>query len=104
MSSILWLLLLTVLIPASNAAVVADRNPITLQLSRVVNATGMRNLVAHDRARAKALREIAAWQGFKDTATLTHDSEPILNEAFCYTAMVGVGNPPSSCKSVVFVF
>jgi hypothetical protein len=103
MSSILWLLLLTILIPTSNSAVVVD-NPIILQLSRAVNATGMRNLVAHDRARAKVLREKATWQGFKDTMALTHDSEPIFNEAFCYIAMIGVGNPPTSCKFVLFVF
>jgi cathepsin E len=99
----LWLLLtlLHTFISASAAAttvVQVNRNPITLELSRYVNATGMRNLVAHDRARAKALRQRAAWQGFKETQGLTH--EPIVDVAVAYVALVGVGNPSTTCMFI----
>ncbi len=56
----LFCLLLTILhafITTSNAAVVPVNNPVTLQLSRLVNERGIRNLVAYDQARAKVMRE-----------------------------------------------
>lgn len=100
--SFLWLLLpilhAFICANAASAIVRVDRNPITIELSRYVNATGMRNLIMHDRARAKALREKAAWRNFKDTQALTH--EPIIDIAVAYVATVGVGNPPTTCMFV----
>jgi hypothetical protein len=88
-----FLFLLLSLFPTfiSSNALVAQQNPVTLELLRFVNETGMRNLVAHDQARAKALRNR---QG---TAS---NVEPIINQVVCYTASVGVGSPPTFCMLI----
>jgi hypothetical protein len=93
---LLWLTILHTLVLPANAAVVVERNAVTLELARLVNATGMRHLVAHERARARAMRRQGRW-GFEETTTL---NEPITNEAFGYVAMVGVGSLPTSCMLI----
>jgi len=86
----LLLTLLHAFITTSNAAAVPVHNPVTLQLSRLVNERGIHNLVAHDQARAKAMREKAL--GPQGT-----DSSPLIPEAVAYVAMVGVGSPSTPC-------
>ena len=75
----------------ANVVVVDRIEAETLQLSRYVNETGMRHLVAHDRARVKAMRDRAF--GSEGAAS----NEPIINDAFSYIATVGVGSPPTTC-------
>ena len=75
----------------ANVVVVERNEAATLQLSRYVSTTGMRNLVAHDRARVKAMRDRAF--GSEGAAS----NEPIVNAAFSYLAAVGVGSPPTTC-------
>lgn len=95
----LFCLLLTILhafITTSNAAVVPVNNPVTLQLSRLVNERGIRNLVAYDQARAKVMRE----KGLGPQGT---DSSPLTSQTVSYIAMVGVGSPtiPCMCTSLL---
>ena len=78
----------------SNAAVIPVDNPVTLQLSRLVNEKGIRNLVALDQARAKAM--IAKALGGPQP-----DSSPLISQAVAYIATVDVGSPSTPCTCVL---
>jgi cathepsin E len=89
-------LLLTVLHAAisANAAAVDITSPGIVQLTRQINAVGLRNLVAHDQARARALK---ARVFLNDTLATRGSDEPVTNNGVTYLAAIGVGNPPTTC-------
>jgi hypothetical protein len=72
-----------------------DRSPVTLPLSRHLNLTSIHNLVLHDQARAKGL---IAGVIAKILGGSPPHNEQIYNQAVSYTASVGVGSPPTTCK------
>jgi len=97
--------LLTTLILALTVAanpVLLPRSPVTLPLSKRVNATNMVNLVKHDVARAAALRARglakANGQFSFDASTV---NEPVENQAVTYVANIGVGSPPTEFSLIV---
>lgn len=96
-------LLTTLLCSLAIAAkpIVIERSPVTLPLSRRVNATGISNLLAHDQSRAKALKRlgVAKAAGHSQRAVI---SESIENRAVSYVAHVGIGSPPTTCKYRVY--
>ena len=96
-TTLLTTLLFTLSVAASPALL--DKSPVTLPLSRRLNLTSVHNLVRHDQARAKGL--IASVIA-KVTGGLPHHNEPIYNQAVSYTASVGVGSPPTTCKHYFF--
>lgn len=96
--------LLTTLVLALTVAAnptLLPRSPVSLPLSRHVNATRMVNLVKHDVARAAALRARglarASGQFNVDASTV---NEPVEDQAVTYVATIGVGNPPTDCLSL----
>jgi cathepsin E len=79
--------------------VVIHQGPVSLPLARRINATGSNDLVQKDQARAKNLVDV--YQA-KESGTLGHGaivSVGVTNAGITYEASVGVGNPPTSCKS-----
>jgi hypothetical protein len=69
-------------------------NKFSLSFAAKVNYTGYRNLLEADRARAARLRR----------GSILHPRDNILaatNGVVSYTAMVGVGDPPTSCELCV---
>ena len=92
-------LLTTLFFALSVAAspVLVNRSLVTLPLTRLVNLTSLHDLVLHDQARAKALiAKVIA----KATGLPLHN-EPVVNQAVSYTASVGVGSPPTTCKHYI---
>jgi hypothetical protein len=81
--------------------VVIRQGPVSLPLARRINATGFNDLVQKDQARAKNLVDV--YQA-KESGTLGHGaivSVGVTNAGVTYEASVGVGDPPTSCKSFV---
>jgi hypothetical protein len=79
--------------------VVIRQGPVSLPLARRINATGFNDLVQKDRARAKNLADV--YQA-KESGTLGHSTivrVGLTNAGVTYEANVGVGNPPTYCKS-----
>ena len=75
-----------------------NKSPITLPLARRVNLTSIQNLVQHDQTRAKLLKA----QGTAKASGLNVDAvinSPAENQAVSYVAPVGIGVPPTTCKS-----
>ena len=94
-------LLLTVLhaVISANAAAVDATSPGIVQLTRQINAVGLRNLVAHDQARARALK---ARVFLNDTIATRGSNEPVTNSGgVTYLAALGVGNPPTTCMFIL---
>jgi hypothetical protein len=92
-TTLLTTLVFTLSVAGSPALV--DNSPVTLPLSRRLNLTSVHNLVRHDQARAKGL---IAGVIAKVLGGSHHHNEPIDNQAVSYTASVGVGSPPTTCK------
>ncbi|KAF8999440.1 aspartic peptidase A1 [Cyathus striatus] len=97
-------------IAPANPARAVSPGGITLSLSRQINATSMRRLVEHDRARAKALRDrgnlleqVAIFPSQNLKQAQAPISEEIFNSGISYVATVGVGNPPTECMSSIDV-
>jgi cathepsin E len=93
--------LTTVLLALSAAAtplIQVRDSPITLPLSRRVNATSAHNLLKHDIARVKALkaRAKALQDGKFEEAAIVN--QPLDNQAVTYIATVGVGSPATFCE------
>ncbi len=61
---------------------------VQLPLTRHFNHANAANIVKHDRARARYMM----------TGKRSVSPFPITNEGTLYTAEIGVGNPPTSCK------
>lgn len=80
---------------AATPLVVRD-NPVTISLARHINITGSQNVLARDRARAKALQTPASdrqWPGGVNF--------PLSDFVIGYTAEVLIGTPPTSYTLLV---
>ena len=75
---------------AAASPVVVRNGPISIPLARRFNATGAKNVLAADQARAKFLKS-----GVKTThkAAVNSGSLPVTNAAVTYTAAVCIQNP-----------
>ena len=93
LTSFLFSPLLLALIAAANPVVV-NRFPVTLPLTRIINSTGVYNLLQHDQARAQLLKNCSFGIG---SAPPTITNEPITNAFTSYVASVGVGSPATNC-------
>lgn len=93
-TSFLFSLLLLALIAAANPVVV-NRFPVTLPLTRIINSTGVYNLLQRDQARAQALKNRAFGRGSAPAAII---NEPVTNTVVTYVASVGVGSPATTCE------
>ncbi len=76
-----------------NSAVVANKPLAKLPLSGHVNTTGTHKIVERDQARTRML--LARANGNLREKI----SEPLGNEIVVYVATIGVGRPPTFCKS-----
>ncbi|KAG5651701.1 hypothetical protein H0H81_007734 [Sphagnurus paluster] len=95
--------LLLVLVVAGKQIIIRD-SPITFPVARRLKLTGgVQNLVRKDLARAQALRARAAAISGKKFQVEAVFNEPVINEAVSYIATVGIGIPPTNCKSNPFV-
>lgn len=93
--SLLSILLLALAVTA-NPIVVRD-NLVRVPFAKRVNATNISNLLAHDQARAAALKAHGA---AKASGQLSKDaviSIGVQNQAVTYVASVGVGSPATTC-------
>ncbi|KAM5531980.1 hypothetical protein V8D89_014380 [Ganoderma adspersum] len=80
---------------AATPLVVRD-SPVTIPLARHINVTGSQNVLARDRARAKALQTPTSnqrWPGGVDF--------PVSDFVIAYTAEVLIGTPPTSYTLLV---
>ncbi|TFL03665.1 aspartic peptidase A1 [Pterulicium gracile] len=78
--------------------VIIDRSPVTLPVALKLNATGVKNIVERDVARAKALYAM----GKGNRLQKRHDFHTkIENQMFYYLAEVGIGNPPTTYQLIV---
>jgi cathepsin E len=97
-ASFVTIVLLALSAAATRLVQVRD-SPMTLAISRKVNATSARNLLKHDILRAKALKARAnapqARTSFEEAALV---NQPLDDQAFIYTVPVGVGSPPTLCE------
>ncbi|KAI0081062.1 acid protease [Panus rudis PR-1116 ss-1] len=85
---------------AANPVVVRD-SPVTLQVAKRFNFTGISNLLQKDQARAKGLRQLAQ---AKLNGKLREDaviSVPVTNQAVDYVANVGVGSPATTYSLLI---
>jgi len=79
--------------------VVLHKSPVSLQLTRKINAAGgTRNIVALDRARAAALKSRVSGQKASGSASVDSVNQPVDNRAGSYFASVDVGNPGTTCE------
>ncbi|KAM5546168.1 hypothetical protein V8D89_000294 [Ganoderma adspersum] len=85
--------------------VVVRDSPVTLPIARRFNSTGAANIIKADQARVKMLkaRAQAAKVAAVDTTAgkILGINVPVTNQAFMYTASVGVGTPPTSYELIV---
>src|SRR6267154_50628 len=91
-------LFLTLLLPVAlpiTASPEIRNSLITLPIVRRLNTSnGTINILQHDKAR------VAALKGRSDsTLDRRASSIPVVNEADIYVAKIGVGSPPTTCKS-----
>lgn len=96
--SIVFLLSLSTVVTSNIVRV--NRSPITFPIARRVNLTGIYNLVQHDQTRAKLLRTqgvAKASGGLRVDAAVINS--PATNLAVDYVASIGIGIPPTFCKS-----
>jgi cathepsin E len=98
-------IVLLALSAAATPLVQVRDSPISLPLSRRVNATSAHNLFRHDVGRARLLkaRAKAHHHGVKlrpDEAALVN--QPLDNQAVTYIASVGVGSPATFCAFYPF--
>ena len=94
LSSSIFLALSLGLLASATPVDVKRDSKITLSFAAKVNATGIRNLAAADRARA------AAHFHGKHPGNSARDVDmdvDVLNTGVTYTASVGVGSPPTYC-------
>jgi cathepsin E len=92
-------IVLLALSAAATPLVQVRNSPITLPISRRVNATSAHNLLKHDIARVKALKARAkAIQGGANFEEAAIVNEPLENQAVTYIASVGVGSPATFCE------
>lgn len=96
---------LSALLAFTAAAVVVSANPIvirdspvTLPIARRFNTTGVPNILAADKARAKVLKVRSQAQRFKQSAVVP---VPVTNQAVTYTVSLGVGTPPTQYDLIV---
>ena len=62
-----------------------------------VKATGIRNVITADRARAAHIKNKAHSQAFGTAVRRRHEGAvPVTNTAVTYTAQVGVGSPATN--------
>jgi cathepsin E len=91
--------LLLALSVAANPIVQFRNSPITLPVSRRINATSIHNILQQDQNRVKTLKARAkALQGgvlSPEEAAIVN--EPVDNQAVSYLASVGVGTPATTC-------
>ncbi|KAJ7625723.1 acid protease [Roridomyces roridus] len=85
-------------VAASPAPLGAEKNFITLPISRHLNhnATSAKSIVQKDLARARAMKS-----GKKGIASRAVVSAPVTNVATTYVAQVGVGSPPTYYSLIV---
>ncbi|KAJ3555659.1 hypothetical protein NM688_g2453 [Phlebia brevispora] len=95
-STLSTLAIATTVVMASPTTV-HKRSPISLPFAKVINATGVLNIVAHDLARYKALRSPAKSATSQDSVI----SAPADDIGMSYIASVGVGTPPTFCKPAI---
>ena len=76
-----------------NSVIAANKPLAKIPLSGHVNTTGIHNVVGQDQARASML--LARANGGLREET----NEPLGNELVVYVASIGVGSPPTFCKS-----
>lgn len=93
LTSFLFTLLLSLGVVAN--PVVVDRSPVTLSLTRIINSTGVYNLLQRDQARAQVLKNRAFGRGSTPAAVV---NEPVTNNVVSYVASVGVGSPATNCE------
>lgn len=97
--------------------VIIDRSPVTLPVALKLNATGVKNIVERDVARAKALYAMGKGNRLQKrhdfhtkienqvlTLPITQcEVLPLSShhrlQMFYYLAEVGIGNPPTTCTS-----
>ncbi len=98
--------LTTVLLAVTITAkpVVFDKAPVSLALSRRVNATGVHKVLARDQARARLFKSGGPSTSVDRVAVDAVINEPVDNQAFSYIASVGVGNPPTNCERETNIF
>ncbi len=91
---------------AANPIVQVPSSRITLPLSRKVNATSVQNLLKDDLQRVAALKARA--KVAMGTELTLHEeaivNEAVDNQAVTYIASVGVGTPPTNCRSCSLSF
>ena len=84
--------LLLILSVAANPIVV--RKPsVSLPLTRRLNITGTHDLIQKDQARARNMFAVS-----KAKRSGSPGNVGITNVAIAYTAVVGIGTPPTDCK------
>jgi hypothetical protein len=76
-----------------NSAVIANKPLAKTPLSGHINTTGIHNIVERDQARARMILARASGN-IPEKA-----NEPLSNELVVYVATIGVGSPPTFCKS-----
>ncbi|KAI0767716.1 aspartic proteinase precursor [Fomes fomentarius] len=81
----------------ANPVVIRD-SPVTLPIARRFNSTGVLNILAADKARAKVLKSRSQAQRFKQSAVVP---VPVTNQAVIYTVSLGVGTPPTQYDLIV---
>lgn len=93
--------LLTIFLALTVAAspVVLHKSPVSLPLSRKINAAGgTRNIVALDQARAAALKSRVSGQKSSGSPSASSVNQPIDNRVVSYFASVDVGSPGTTCE------
>ena len=92
--------LLLALTVAGSPAIVVEKSPVTLSISKRFNFNGTHTIAQRDRLRAKALKAGGSSGGaFDADISFQNDaSSPATNQLTSYIATVGVGSPPTNCK------
>ncbi|PPQ63824.1 hypothetical protein CVT24_009774 [Panaeolus cyanescens] len=96
--------LLTTLILALSVAanpVLINRSPVTLPISRRVNASSPKSLLRHDQIRAKALKAKGAAKATGTFSEAAIINEPVEDQAVTYVASVGVGSPATTYSLLI---
>ncbi len=95
-TSLALLCLLPTSVTANPAVVQVRDTPFTLPFARRLNVTGTLDLVLRDQVRARYL----AKQSGVPTSEVTSDVG-VTNAGVDYVARVGVGSPPTYCRSYI---
>ncbi|KAG6919857.1 hypothetical protein DXG01_015564 [Tephrocybe rancida] len=94
-SSFFSLLVLSLSLPSS-ALQTRDSPVVTVPLVKRLNLVGLQNLVQHDVARAKFLRERAQISRSVSLGLTSRQNVEIANAGVSYVANIGVGSPPTN--------